>query len=84
MNACLVSDEEMKRIMEEGVDMDDPFENWYQGTVKNLVRKKAVTVLLNDTGFCLQRYAYDAVFLSNFYPTKAFMDVEEVDELEEE
>ena len=34
LDACLVSDEEMKKIMEEGVDMDDPFESWYKGTVK--------------------------------------------------
>ena len=59
----------MKKIMEEGVDMDDPFENWYQGRVKkNLVRKKAVTVLLNDTVSCLQRYAYGAVFIRFLAP----------------
>ena len=61
----------MKKIMEEGVDMDDPFENWYQGTVKKSCKeKKAVTVLLIDTGFCLQWYAYGAVFYQIFSPLK--------------
>jgi len=30
LNECLVTDEQMHKIMEEGVDMDDPFESWYK------------------------------------------------------
>ena len=34
LDDCLVSDEQMHKIMEEGIDMDDPFEKWYKGTVQ--------------------------------------------------
>ena len=33
LDDCLVTDEEMIKIMEEGVDMEDPFESWYKGNV---------------------------------------------------
>ena len=34
LDECLVTDEQMHKIMEEGVDMDDPFEKWYKGRVR--------------------------------------------------
>ena len=33
LDNCLVTDDEMVKIMEEGVDMEDPFESWYKGNV---------------------------------------------------
>ena len=35
LDECLVTDDQMHKIMEEGVDMDDPFEKWYKGMVQN-------------------------------------------------
>ena len=34
LDECLVTDDQMHKIMEEGVDMDDPFEKWYKGMVQ--------------------------------------------------
>ena len=34
LDECLVTDEQMHKIMEEGVDMDDPFEKWYKGRIR--------------------------------------------------
>ena len=73
----------MKKIMEEGVDMDDPFENWYQGTVKTVVRKKKQLrfyLMIPVSAYTDMRRT---LFLSDFYPIKAFMVAEEADELEE-
>ena len=36
LDECLVTDEQMQKIMEEGVDMDDPFESWYKGKIQKL------------------------------------------------
>lgn len=36
LDECLVTDEQMHKIMEEGVDMDDPFESWYKGRIQKL------------------------------------------------
>ena len=34
LDECLVTDDQMQKIMEEGVDMDDPFESWYKGRIQ--------------------------------------------------
>ena len=36
LDDCLVTDAEMEKIMEHGVDMDDPFDSWYKGNVKKI------------------------------------------------
>ncbi len=33
LDDCLVTDEQMEKVMEHGIDMEDPFESWYKGTL---------------------------------------------------
>ena len=44
LDDCLVSDKEMHDLMEHGIDMEDPFENWYKGRFRNYILAEAYTM----------------------------------------
>ena len=34
LDNCLVTDAEMEKLLEHGIDMEDPFDSWYKGNVR--------------------------------------------------